>query len=33
MDMVEYAQVVRLEAAQVLQAVGVLEAWASAPAF
>ena len=33
MDMVDYAQVLRLEAAEVEQAVGVLEAWASAPAF
>jgi 2,3-bisphosphoglycerate-dependent phosphoglycerate mutase len=33
MDMVEYAQVLRLEAAQVEQAASVLEAWASAPAF
>ena len=32
-DMVDYAQVLRLDAAQVEQAVGVLEAWASAPAF
>ena len=31
--MVDYAQVLRLEAAEVEQAVGVLEAWASAPAF
>ena len=31
--MVEYAQVLRLEAGEVEQAVGVLEAWASAPAF
>jgi len=33
MDMVDYAQVLRLGAAEVEQAVGVLEAWASAPAF
>ncbi len=33
MDMVEYAQVLRLEAGEVERAVGVLEAWASAPAF
>ena len=33
MDMVDYAQVLRLEAAEVEAAVGVLEAWASAPAF
>jgi 2,3-bisphosphoglycerate-dependent phosphoglycerate mutase len=33
MDMVDYAQVLRLEAAEVEQAVRVLEAWASAPAF
>jgi hypothetical protein len=33
MDMVDYAQVLRLEAAEVELAVGVLEAWASAPAF
>ena len=33
MDMVDYAQVLRLEAAEVERAVGVLEAWASAPAF
>ena len=33
MDMVEYAQVLRFEAAEVEQAVHVLEAWASAPAF
>ena len=33
MDMVDYAQVLRLEAVEVELAVGVLEAWASAPAF
>lgn len=33
MDMVEYAQVLRLEAGEVEQAAGVLETWASAPAF
>jgi probable phosphoglycerate mutase len=33
MDMVDYAQVLRLEAAEVERAAGVLEAWASAPAF
>jgi broad specificity phosphatase PhoE len=33
MDMVEYAQVLRLEAPAVERAIGVLEAWAAAPAF
>lgn len=33
MDMVDYAQVLRLEVPEVEQAVGVLEAWAAAPAF
>jgi 2,3-bisphosphoglycerate-dependent phosphoglycerate mutase len=33
MDMVEYAQVLRLGRAEVEQAVRVLEAWAAAPAF
>ena len=33
MDMVDYAQVLRLEPPEVEQAVGVLEAWAAAPAF
>ena len=33
MDMVEYAQVVRLEPGELEQAVAVLEAWAAAPAF
>lgn len=33
MDMVEYAHVLRLEAADVDRAVGVLGAWASSPAF
>jgi hypothetical protein len=33
MDMVEYAQVLRLETGEVEQAVRVLEAWAEAPAF
>jgi probable phosphoglycerate mutase len=33
MDMVEYAQVVRLDLGELEQAVAVLEAWAAAPAF
>ncbi len=33
MDMVEYAQVVRLDRGELEQAVAVLEAWAAAPAF
>ena len=33
MDMVEYAQVVRLDLGALEQAVAVLEAWAAAPAF
>jgi 2,3-bisphosphoglycerate-dependent phosphoglycerate mutase len=33
MEMVDYAQVLRLERAEVEQAVRVLEAWAAAPAF
>jgi len=33
MDMVDYAQVLRLEAAEVERAVGVLEAWAASPRF
>ena len=33
MDMVEYAQVVRLDHGELEQAVAVLEAWAAAPAF
>ena len=33
MDMVEYAQVLRLEAAEVERAIGVLEAWAASPRF
>ena len=33
MDMIEYAQVVRVDLGELEQAVGVLEAWASAPAF
>jgi broad specificity phosphatase PhoE len=33
MDMVEYAQVVRLDRGEIEQAVAVLEAWAAAPAF
>ena len=33
MDMVEYAQVLRLEAHEVERAIGLLEAWAAAPAF
>ena len=33
MDMVEYAQVIRLELGELEQAVRVLEAWAAAPAF
>jgi len=31
--MVDYAQVLRLEAAEVERAVGVLEAWAASPRF
>jgi probable phosphoglycerate mutase len=33
MDMVEYAQVIRLDLGELEQAVAVLEAWAAAPAF
>ena len=33
MDMVEYAQVVRLDLGELEQAVAVLDAWAAAPAF
>ena len=33
MDMVEYAQVLELEAAEAARAVGVLAAWAAAPVF
>jgi broad specificity phosphatase PhoE len=33
MDMIEYAQMVRLDLGELEQAVAVLEAWASAPAF
>ena len=33
MDMVDYAQVVRLDLGELEQAVAVLEAWAAAPAF
>ena len=33
MDMIDYAQVLRLEAAEVERAVEVLEAWAAAPTF
>ena len=33
MEMVEYAQVLRLEAAEVERAIDVLEAWAAAPSF
>ena len=33
MEMVEYAQLLRLDAREVERAVGVLEAWAAAPAF
>jgi hypothetical protein len=33
MDMVDYAQLLRLEAAEVARAIDVLDAWAAAPAF